>query len=135
MRWEGPRERLTRFDRVVEDVKTEAGDDTVILVEGRKDETALRRLGVESEVVRVSGNGRSLDETALRVATRYEDAILLTDWDGQGEALLREMKQLLEAHGVAPNTVHRQRLRNLTAKEIHDVESLASHRRSLEAEL
>lgn len=134
MRWQGSRERLRRFDRVLDDVKTEAGGDTVILVEGRNDERALRRLGVETEVVRVSGNGRSLAETALRVGGVYDDAILLTDWDSQGDALLTELKRLLEAHGVAPNTVHRQRLRNLTAKEIHDVESLARQRRKLVAE-
>lgn len=135
MRWQGERERLRRFDRVIEDVKTEADGDTVIMVEGRNDEAALRRLGVEADVVRVSGNGRSLAETALRVAGGYDDAILLTDWDRQGDALLDELKSLLERHGVVPNTVHRKRLRNLTAKAIHDVESLAIHRRNLAADL
>lgn len=135
MRWDTPRERLQKFDRVLDSIKRDSGDDAVIMVEGRRDEEALQHLGVDSEIVWVSGNGRSLTETVRRVSMEYDEAILLTDWDSQGDALMSKLKSLLESHGVVPRTLHRRRLRHLTSKEIHDVESLAVHRHNIENEL
>lgn len=136
MRWDTARERLRRLDEVLESVQRAAQEAPApVLVEGRKDERALERLGVEAETVRVSGNGRSLAETAERVSRRYDTAILLTDWDAEGNALKSKLKPLLESHGVTPRTTHRKRLRDLTAKEIHDVESLPRHRTRTKAEI
>jgi 5S rRNA maturation endonuclease (ribonuclease M5) len=136
MRWDSSRERLRRLDEVLESVQREANKKPApVLVEGRKDERALTRLGIDVETVRVSGNGRSLAETAERVSRRYEEAILLTDWDSEGNALKSKLKPLLESHGVVPRTTHRKRLRDLTAKEIHDVESLPQQRTSMRLEI
>jgi len=136
MRWDSSRERLRRLDEVLESVQRKADETPApVLVEGRKDERALTRLGVEVETVRVSGNGRSLAETAERVSRRYEEAILLTDWDSEGNALKAKLKPLLESHGVVPRTTHRKRIRDLTAKEIHDVESLPQQRTRMRSEI
>lgn len=135
MRWDTQRERLRKLDRVLESIERDSGNDVVIMVEGKRDEEALTHLGVESPVVRVSGNGRSLTETVDRVSLQYDEAIVLTDWDSQGDTLSVKLKSLLESHGVVPRTQHRRRLRHLTSKDIHDVESLASHRHNIESEL
>jgi len=136
MRWDSSRERLRRLDEVLESVQRVADETPApVLVEGRKDERALTRLGIEAETVRISGNGRSLAETAERVSRRYEEAILLTDWDTEGNALKSKMKPLLESHGVVPRTTYRKRLRDLTAKEIHDVESLPQQRTRMRTEI
>ncbi|XGI83070.1 toprim domain-containing protein [Halorutilales archaeon Cl-col2-1] len=130
MDWETPRERLRRFDSVLDEINAES-DDAVIVVEGRNDEEALRDLGIDADYVRVSGNGRSLSETAVHISTSYSSAVLLTDWDEHGDTLHSELKDLLEAYGVSPVTRYRGRLRSLSAKEVYDVESLATHRRNL----
>jgi len=136
MRWDSSRERLRRLDEVLESVQRVADETPApVLVEGRRDERALTRLGIEAETVRISGNGRSLAETAERVSRRYEEAILLTDWDTEGNALKSKMKPLLESHGVVPRTTYRKRLRDLTAKEIHDVESLPQQRTRMRTEI
>ncbi|MDY6765470.1 MAG: hypothetical protein SV377_07305, partial [Halobacteria archaeon] len=62
-------------------------------------------------------------------------AILLTDWDTQGDDLNLKLKSLLEVNGVVPRTIHRKRLRNLTSKEVYDVESLVAYRRNMENEI
>lgn len=134
MRWDGPGERLKLIDRVLDEIDRDT-DDGVVLVEGRRDEAALSELGVEAEFVRLCGNGRGLVETVERVSRRYDSAVVLTDWDRQGDRLKDEVKGLLESYGVTPRTVHRKRLRNLTAKDIHDVESLATHRRNVRREI
>ena len=134
MRWDGPGERLKLIDRVLDEIQRDS-DDGVVLVEGRRDEAALSELGVEAEFVRLCGNGRGLVETVERVSRSYDSAVVLTDWDRQGDRLKDEVKGLLESYGVTPRTVHRKRLRNLTAKDIHDVESLATHRRNVRREI
>jgi len=136
MRWDTASERLRRLDGVLEEIQREADETPApVLVEGRNDERALARLGIEAEVVRVSGNGRSLAETAERVSRRYDVALVLTDWDSEGNALKSKLKPLLERHGVAPRTSHRKRLRDLTSKEIHDVESLPQQRTRMRSEI
>lgn len=127
---------MSRIDDVIESIER-AAEDSPILVEGRKDENALNSLGVEGDIVRVSGNGWSLAETAERVSYEYgyDAAVVLTDWDSEGDTLKSKLKSLLEAHGVTPRTVHRKRLRRLTAKEIHDVESLYQHRLRMEKDI
>ncbi len=134
MRWDSPDERLKLIDRVLDEIQRDTTDG-VVLVEGRRDEAALSELGVEAEFVRLCGNGRGLVETVEKVSTSYDSAVVLTDWDRQGERLKDEVKGLLESYGVTPRTVHRKRLRNLTAKDIHDVESLATHRRNVRREI
>lgn len=134
MRWDTANERLRCLDEVLESVQR-AAEEEPILVEGRNDEKALARLGIEAEVVRVSGNGRSLAETAERVSRDSDGAVVLTDWDREGNALKSKLKPLLEAHGVTPRTKHRKQLRDLTAKEIHDVESLPEQRRRMRHEI
>ena len=135
MRWDDPRERLENIDEVLRQLKRESGSDTVVVVEGKRDEKALRRLGLESETVRLSGNGLSLAENAVEISRGYESAILLTDWDSEREKIKRKIKSLVESYGVTPSTLHRQRLRNLTSKDIYDVESLAVYRESLKREI
>ncbi|MFB6282423.1 MAG: toprim domain-containing protein [Halobacteria archaeon] len=135
MRWGNPRERYENLEAVLEQLRKEAGGDTVVLVEGRRDEKALTELGVSSDVVRLSGNGLSLAENAVEVSRSYQTAILLTDWDSEGEQLMLKVKDLLESYGVTPNTLHRHRLRNLTSKDIYDVESLAVYRENLKREI
>lgn len=134
MRWEGPGERLELIDRVLDEIQRDT-DDGVVLVEGKRDEAALSELGVEAEFVRLCGNGRGLVATVEKVSRNYDSAVVLTDWDRQGDRLKDEVKRLLERYGVTPRTVHRKRLRNLTAKDIHDVESLATHRRNVRREI
>ncbi len=134
MRWDTPGERLRLIDRVLEEIERDT-QEGVVLVEGRRDEAALEGLGVEAEFVRLCGNGRRLVESVEHVSRRYETAVLMTDWDRQGDELVDEVKPMLESYGVTAKTVHRQRLRNLTAKDIHDVESLATHRQNVRREI
>jgi len=136
MRWDTAGERLRRLDEVLESIQREAEETPApVLVEGKRDECALVRLGIEAEVVRVSGNGRSLAATAEHVSRSYDAAVVLTDWDAEGNEIKSKLKPLLESHGVTPRTTHRKRLRDLTSKEIHDVESLPQQRTRMRSEI
>ncbi len=135
MRWDSPREQLDNLDRVIDDIERETDKESVILVEGRRDEEALTKLGIESDIIHVSGNGYSIHETAQSVSHQYSTAIVLTDWDSQGKTLMKKLKKHLEYYGVTPETIYRKRLMNLTSKEVYDVESLVTHRQQLKTEI
>jgi 5S rRNA maturation endonuclease (ribonuclease M5) len=59
-------------------------------VEGKRDLETLRRLGIEGEVVTVN-RGKGLYEVA-RELDRYDDVVLLMDWDQRGEQLHRNLR-------------------------------------------
>lgn len=69
----------------------------VLVVEGMRDERALRNIGVMNAVVRAHGTP---DDIARRVAKRGDSAVVLTDFDGSGEELRLRITEALHAHGV-----------------------------------
>lgn len=94
-----------------------------VIVEGKKDEKALRELGVKGEIVRLN-RGESIFSTCERLSKDHEKVILMTDWDRKGGHLGKLLKDGLEANGVQYDEDIRARLAILTKKDIKDVESL-----------
>lgn len=66
-----------------------------IVVEGEKDEEALRRLHVTGEIIRYN-QGLSIPDFCGKLMGRYKKVILLTDWDRRGGRLCFLLKKNLE---------------------------------------
>jgi 5S rRNA maturation endonuclease (ribonuclease M5) len=113
---------LEELDRLLDELK-ERPHDTVLLVEGRKDVSALWVLGVEGEVWQVQ-TGQSIFQLAERLAQEKKRAIILTDWDRKGGQICRLLRKALDANGVPYDDSQRTRLVRISKKEIKDVESL-----------
>lgn len=94
----------------------------VIIVEGRRDESALRSLGIGGPVMMASH--RSALDLAEDAARNYSQIIMLTDWDEKGEEMALNIEQLLRSVGSRADMDIRSRLKRLVRKEIKDVESL-----------
>ncbi|MFX0067862.1 MAG: toprim domain-containing protein [Promethearchaeota archaeon] len=92
-----------------------------ILVEGRKDERTLRKLGVNGIVVHLSG--QSLFETAERMAS-YRKVIILTDFDKRGEKIARQISRYLEEQGTYPIMTYRKKILSITKGRIRQIEGL-----------
>ncbi|MFQ6135984.1 MAG: toprim domain-containing protein [Candidatus Hydrothermarchaeales archaeon] len=104
----------------IEELKT-LSNEVPIIVEGKKDEKALRSLGVEGEIFRIS-SGMSLYEFCEGISDRYSEVILLTDLDGEGERLARKLKNYLIHKGVKIYETFRKDI--LNKLETHEVESI-----------
>ncbi len=102
-----------------------------ILVEGEKDAAALRKLGVEGEILMVN-SGLPLFTLCEQVARSHKVAILMTDWDSRGGTLCRRLHENLEANGARPNLECRKRIALLCRKDVKDVEGLPNYLRTLE---
>ncbi|MEE9224318.1 MAG: toprim domain-containing protein [Thermoplasmata archaeon] len=115
--------RLEEFEGLIKEL-VHLSDTMAVIVEGRKDERALRELGVKGEIVRLN-KGESIFGTCERLSRDHKKVILMTDWDREGGHLGKLLRDGLEANGVQYDGNIRARLAVLTKKDIKDVESLA----------
>jgi len=72
---------------------------TPIIVEGKKDEEALRELGMEGPIHQIPSGGRT-PLNSLEDLPEYEEIIVLTDFDRTGEELADFCEENLEKLGV-----------------------------------
>ncbi len=77
-----------------------------IIVEGDKDIEALRKLGVNGEIIQVN-SGKSLIDFCDQIAQQYSEIIILTDWDRKGGYLCYTITRNLEGR-VNCNTYYRE---------------------------
>jgi 5S rRNA maturation endonuclease (ribonuclease M5) len=124
----------SRYEEILDEIEElrELSQDFPIIVEGKKDEAALRRLGINGEFLQVS-NGLPLYEFCEGIAKNYSDVILLTDLDGAGEKITKRLKSYLSQMGVRTN--ERFRLNLLNKLETHQVESLYARMKRIEGKL
>ncbi len=109
--------------RVIEDLKTLSKEGAVIIVEGRKDVEALRKLGIDGKIV-ASANHSNAD-IADMVGMVSKKVVILTDWDRRGEALKDDLVMKLSSWGITPNLEIRRRIFSIVGRMITEVEDLA----------
>jgi 5S rRNA maturation endonuclease (ribonuclease M5) len=96
-----------------------------IIVEGRRDQESLRALGVQGQVIMASQKPALI--LAEDAAKKFQEIIVLTDWDKKGEEMALQIKKYLCCSGSRCDVEIRSRLRRLVKKEIKDVESLSRY--------
>ncbi len=114
-------ERVNRLLEIIEDLH-EVNRDTPVIVEGKKDTSALRSLGLEGNIVTLH-NGKNLYEFCDDIKSRFEKVILLLDWDRTGDTLYRTLSENLTGHWEEFASF-RDILKILCQKDIHAIEGL-----------
>jgi 5S rRNA maturation endonuclease (ribonuclease M5) len=114
-------ERAERLREVLEDLQ-EINRMVPIIVEGRRDERALRRLGMLGEIITFH-RGKSVYDFCEDIALRYRRVVLLMDWDTVGEKLMRQVGTDLKGHWEEFALV-RNMLKVLCQKDTKDVEGI-----------
>jgi 5S rRNA maturation endonuclease (ribonuclease M5) len=93
---------------------------SVILVEGVRDERALRAIGVGAPVLRANQTAERVAERALRHGAG--DVVLLFDFDEEGERKMDACRAALEALGGRCDARSRVNLQRLTGvRHIEDL--------------
>jgi 5S rRNA maturation endonuclease (ribonuclease M5) len=93
--------------------------DGLVIVEGRKDASALRALGV-SNIVQLKGKHSMLDVVE---DLQGQSVALLTDLDQEGKILRRKLLSLMRLYGMQENKKPREILARM---RVSHVEGLAS---------
>jgi 5S rRNA maturation endonuclease (ribonuclease M5) len=96
-----------------------------ILVEGKKDLFALRRLGVRGRIVCVKNSGKVLVDSLDEVQS--EEVILLVDFDEYGKNLAKDIVQYLERRSVKVDSAIWREVKALVKKDVKDIEGLPSY--------
>lgn len=114
-----------RYELITEvlEVLEEMSWDRVILVEGRRDVSALEHLGIFGDVFMVQSSGGPI-KAAEYVAGKNKKAVILTDWDRKGDIIASDLEVQLGALDVQYDTAVRNRLAELCRIDIKDVQSL-----------
>ncbi|MFQ3574534.1 MAG: hypothetical protein SNJ53_07880 [Thermodesulfovibrionales bacterium] len=93
-----------------------------IIVEGKRDVNALRRLGLKGDIIAIN-TGQGLYEFCETIHAQYRDIIMLTDWDKKGESLFMSLGA--ELSGLwEPYAYIRDSLKSICQKDVKDIESI-----------
>lgn len=122
-------ERAERLRKIIEALY-EVNKNVPIIVEGNRDVLALRKLGLNGEIIPLH-NGKSLYDFCLDIAERFQKVILLLDWDKKGENLNRTLSTYLSGHWEE-FSFFREILKINCQKEIKDIEGIPKLLRRLE---
>lgn len=123
--------KMDQTERIFDELRSMSESGIPIIVEGRRDEAALRRLGVKGRIYCLKARGESRHDFLERL-DGTTNAIVLTDFDREGKKLETWLYKELSQRGVRSDLKLWSRIRSLARTEIRSVEELPSFVRSLE---
>ena len=124
--------KMDQTQEIMDKLLTQSAAGVPVIVEGRRDEEALRRLGLKGPVHCLKASGLSRFEFLDRL-NGSNDAILLTDFDREGRELTLWLYKELSHRGIKSDFTLWRRFRSLSRTEIRSVQELPSFMRALEA--
>ena len=126
--------RLERLERILEHLSRESEEGNLIIVEGAKDKNALRAMGIRGRICCLQSSRLNPLEFVEELGD-IQQAIVLTDFDGQGIQLAHRLSRTLNSRGSFANTSIWRMLRELTRSNVRSVEELPGYRESLRLEV
>jgi 5S rRNA maturation endonuclease (ribonuclease M5) len=93
-----------------------------VIVEGKRDSMALKKLGLVGEIITLH-SGKSLYDFCEDIAERFSKVVILLDWDSKGEDLFRQVSGNLKGHWEE-FSAFRGILKILCQKDIKDIEGI-----------
>jgi 5S rRNA maturation endonuclease (ribonuclease M5) len=114
-------ERAERLKEVFESLY-EVNKRIPIIVEGKRDVRALRKIGLVGDIIALHG-GKGLYEFCDNISEKFHKIILLMDWDEKGEILHKTVSGHLK--GVWEEfSPFREIIKILCQKDIKDIEGI-----------
>lgn len=124
-------ERAQRLRKVIEALY-EINKSVPVIVEGNKDISALRKLGLIGEIITLH-RGKSLYDFCSDIAEKFQKVIILLDWDKKGESLNKTLSMHLNGHWEE-FSFFRDLFKVHCQKEIKDIEGIPKLLRRLEGD-
>jgi len=123
---------MEETEKLIGEIRQQSEAGVPIIVEGRRDEAALRKLGVSGSVHCLKARGESRHEFLDRLNGTRE-AIVLADFDREGKELETWLYKELSQRGVKSDLKLWIRMRSLARTEVRSVEEIPNFVRALEA--
>lgn len=133
---ESIKRRTERVSELLERLAKEMAKGVPVIVEGRNDADALRRLDLRGDIILAKSSGKSfLDVLGEAKERGKRDAVLLMDFDRRGREWTMRLMRNFERMGVKPNLVFWRELRGLVGRDVKDIEGLATYMETLHRKL
>ncbi len=120
--------REKRYDlalRALREAIDENKSGAVILIEGKRDEIALRKLGFEGPIEKLN-RGWPVEKLIAYLDSNYESCILLMDWDRTGGRLQKKLAESMIGMNITVSNRLRQNLSKAMKPDTRCVEELTS---------
>ena len=118
-------QRYSLANRALEEGIEENAAGKVILVEGKRDEIALRSLGFTGPIEKLN-RGWTVDRVVVYIVENYGNCIVLMDWDRTGGRLQKRLMDSLGGMDIKPSDELRRALSKAMKPETMCVEDLPS---------
>lgn len=130
------KEKEEQILQVLEHLAVENMEGKPIIVEGKKDAEALKKLGVGGRIIFAKSGGKNV----LGVISEIEkmstgEVILMLDFDRRGKQLTEYLRRYMEGTGIKVNVHFWLRLSSLVSREVKDVEGLAAYMETLKSKI
>ena len=119
-------EIFNSLSKAINDLRTLSDDGAPIIVEGNNDAESLKMMGVNGRILKIKGSNMSLQDFIYSLSSE-EEAIILTDFDREGDEIASELIEELTSIGVKANSMIRRRIKRLVGREVTEVEDLPKY--------
>jgi len=120
--------REKRYDlalRALREAIDENKSGAVVLIEGKRDEIALRKLGFEGPIEKLN-RGWPVEKLIAYLDSNYDSCILLMDWDRTGGRLQKKLADSMVGMDIIVSNKLRQNLSKAMKPDTRCVEELTS---------
>jgi 5S rRNA maturation endonuclease (ribonuclease M5) len=124
--------KMEQTERIIDELRIQSELGVPVIVEGRRDEAALRKLGVKGPIHCLKARGESRYEFLERVDGSSR-AIVLVDFDREGRKLEAWLYKELSQRGIFSDLKLWSRIRSLARGDVRSVEELPSFVRALQS--
>jgi len=124
--------KINNLTKILEKFCQETACGTPVLVEGKKDIEALRRLNIPCTAITIKNSGKVLEDVLEEI--RSSEVIVFVDFDRHGSELAKKIMFQLEHRRVKVNLVFWRMIRALVRRDVKDIEGLPSYIESLKEE-
>jgi 2,5-diamino-6-(ribosylamino)-4(3H)-pyrimidinone 5'-phosphate reductase len=124
--------KAEKLTQLLERLAAEATKGTLIVVEGRNDIEALKRLAVEGNIVAVKTAGKSFVDVLAEIEEQeVREVVLLLDFDRRGREWTGRLRRRLEEQRIKVDVNFWNKLRALLGRDVKDVEGLPAYLKTL----
>jgi 5S rRNA maturation endonuclease (ribonuclease M5) len=125
-----------RLQQILTDLSEKSAQKIPVIVEGKKDIDALRRIGICGPILTLKTGGKSFIEATDEIQNSGAlEAILLLDFDRRGKQATAHLKENLEHQKIKPNLAFWLSLQKLLGRELQCIEGLPSYIATIEQKL
>lgn len=115
--------RFERLQKLIQRLKDEAENGSVVVVEGARDKKSLQTLGIVGNITCIQSSRRNTVSFAEQLEGE-KNVVVLMDFDRQGVFLANRLARVLNSQSVHANLILWRELRALTRSELRSVEEL-----------